>query len=281
MLSALRCRLGANPALARRLVHSTIVTDPKNAPSLRPTPLLFLSGPILDKTCWQHHMQPIFERHGYSTILADIDPPLPDATGNTNLVDYSVAELAKIARAADFPPAIIAHGIHSLTLLHFLESHPARAAILLNPFPLPSAQPLTSSAPATVQTAVEECVRAVAHHPLRPKLSSWVTSHGSQPSCSAAFDLLAAFHSRPLLLEPQSLSRFPFLAIGYGSTQGDGLVPGGTLSQYQDRFDCDTADLADEMGLVEGGIPHFVQLDENLSVACARSIIEWLDGYNL
>ncbi|RKO92849.1 hypothetical protein BDK51DRAFT_45418 [Blyttiomyces helicus] len=155
------------------------------------TPIVFLT----DQTpmTWSGPMRKFAER-GHLTLATDIPlakiPGVVDDVGDA-LVDDSLFDpfipsydkaLRTITKPLPAPPLLIAHNLHTLTLLRFLESHPSAGAVLVCPFPL-------------------------------------APPHTPTPTPPLHSRALSSFWAAPSKLESCADTRFPMLAVGFNEAQ--------------------------------------------------------------
>ncbi|HEX8683574.1 MAG TPA: alpha/beta fold hydrolase [Ardenticatenaceae bacterium] len=112
----------------------------EKAPSgdARPTPLLFVHGAWHGAWCWEKNFLPYFTEQGYAVTAFSFrghgDSEGHDRLRRTRLADY-IADVEQVASRFASPPVIIAHSMGGLVAQNYLESHPARAAVLLASVP--------------------------------------------------------------------------------------------------------------------------------------------------
>ncbi|KAI8918138.1 hypothetical protein BC831DRAFT_482926 [Entophlyctis helioformis] len=209
---------------------------PESLASKNPTTLVFLSAPLARASAWDVHVQPWFAERGYSSVASSLVDPDLSASAPQDLSpgDVFVERLARIAGAnAMFPPVIIAHAFHALTVQRFIESHPCRAAILVqpwNPSP-PEASSAESQTPAVnpsdwiaslASRPTPVVIETPAGDPVDPidvfeqvPQQQHVRSTLTLDEIELFQSALADFVARPSLFEGSSQTRFPMLVVGF------------------------------------------------------------------
>ncbi len=114
----------------------TIIREP--APGAdRPT-IVFVHGMWHAAWCWAEYFLPYFGQRGYLSLAVSLrGHGASDGRERlrwTSLADY-VADLAQVVSRLDRPPVLVGHSMGGMTILKYLESHQALAAVLLAPAP--------------------------------------------------------------------------------------------------------------------------------------------------
>jgi len=103
-----------------------------------PAPLLFVHGAWHAAWCWDDHFLPYFADRGYRALALSLrghgasgtDKPLNDCT----FADYE-ADVAAVAATLPVPPVLVGHSMGGFVVQHYLQSHPAPAAVLMASMP--------------------------------------------------------------------------------------------------------------------------------------------------
>ena len=129
---------GTGAEIERRCAVDLEVITKSPPAGAHSTPLLFVHGAWHGAWCWQEHFLPYFAERGYAVTALSLRGHGRSAGRNglrwTRLSDY-VADVEQVVSQLAAPPVIIAHSMGGLVVQKYLESHPARAAVLLASVP--------------------------------------------------------------------------------------------------------------------------------------------------
>ncbi|KAJ3006142.1 hypothetical protein HKX48_000286, partial [Thoreauomyces humboldtii] len=182
----------------------------------RPTPIVLLSTE--PPWSWTQAVAQRLANAGYSSTCASLAVSLePDVAGDERMVDA----LLDIMRRSPWPPILIAHGFHALTVQRYLESNRASAAVLIDPW--------------------EKGCPPKPHQklPVDPLLRKHMLDR-DRAGVGFPSSALRAFIDHPPQLEPCSLTGFPMLVVDHRCSTPSKAVA--------DRFECDLEKLDDPSG---------------------------------
>lgn len=114
-----------------------VISRQPTAPTAQP-PILFVHGAWHGAWCWAEHFLPYFADAGYPVHALSFRAH-GASEGNKRprgkrIAQYA-ADVAQVAEQLGQPPIIISHSMGTLVAQKYLERHPARAHVLLNPVP--------------------------------------------------------------------------------------------------------------------------------------------------
>lgn len=102
-------------------------------------PILFVHGAWHAAWCWQEFFLPYFARQGYPALAFSLRghgaSPQDKPLRRTRIADY-VADLAVAAAELPELPVLVGHSMGGLIVQKYLETHPARGAVLLASVPV-------------------------------------------------------------------------------------------------------------------------------------------------
>ncbi len=104
----------------------------------RPNPILFVHGAWHAAWCWENFL-PYFAERGYASYAVSLRGH-GASEGRNGIRWHSasrgyVADLAQVARTLDKPPILVGHSMGGYVVQKYLETHSAKAAILLATIP--------------------------------------------------------------------------------------------------------------------------------------------------
>ncbi|KAI8908082.1 hypothetical protein BC831DRAFT_494495 [Entophlyctis helioformis] len=188
---------------------------PESLASKSPTTLVFLSAPLARASAWDVHVQPWFAERGYSSVASSLVDPDLSASAPQDLSPGDVAR-SHCWRKRHVSAVIIAHAFHALTVQRFIESHPCRAAILVQPWNRLRQKPYLQ----TVQRLSSLRRRlAILSIPLTFSSRSRSSSMSDPPSLwtrlSCSSRLWPTLSHGRRCFEGSSQTRFPMLVVGF------------------------------------------------------------------
>ncbi len=114
-----------------------VIAYPTTMPTANP-PLLFVHGAWHGAWCWEPHFLPYFAGQGYASYALSFRGH-GKSEGRNKLRGQRIAQyaddVAQVAAQFDQPPVLISHSMGTLVAQKYLETRPARAAVLLAPVP--------------------------------------------------------------------------------------------------------------------------------------------------
>jgi pimeloyl-ACP methyl ester carboxylesterase len=114
------------------------VISQQPATSTTQPPILFVHGAWHGAWCWAEHFVPYFAAAGYPvTALSFRAHGASDGNKRPRgkrIAQYA-ADVVQVAEQLRQPPIIISHSMGTLVAQKYLERHPARAHVMLNPVP--------------------------------------------------------------------------------------------------------------------------------------------------
>ncbi len=106
-------------------------------PSTRPT-LLFVHGAFAGAWCWDEYFLPYFAQHGYPSHAMSLrghgESQGKELLLQASLDDY-VTDVASVIKKLPQPVVLLGHSMGGMVVQKYIESHPAKAVILMNSVP--------------------------------------------------------------------------------------------------------------------------------------------------
>ncbi|MDT5389155.1 MAG: hypothetical protein QOE04_2796 [Mycobacterium sp.] len=120
------------------------VIDKGRCTDAHPVPLLFVHGAWHGAWCWDEHFLDLFADKGYRALAVNLcahggRPSTKPLHGHTS-VDY-LDDVVGVVNGLPSPPVLIGHSIGGYLVQKYLESHDARAGVLVASVPPKGALP--------------------------------------------------------------------------------------------------------------------------------------------
>jgi len=243
----------------------------------RPEPLLFIHGAFTGAWCWDEHFLSYFAEAGYVAYALSLSGHGSsrgrERLDSLSIADY-VADVVEVVSQLPQPPVLIGHSMGGFVAQKYLESHAARAGVLMCSVPpqglMSAAFGMMFSHPSLLTdlnrmmnggtVALDALREAMFAQPVAvDDLSRYY--RWSQPESHRAIWDMTLFN----LPHPSRLANVPLLVLG---AEHDHLIPPSLVQMTADRYGVEAE--------IFPGLSHGMMLERDWRKVAAR-ILQWME----